>query len=68
MRLGILAIVLIGFVGCGGVSGETPQAESDWIAVNFPEGCKVKQLAGVEGLGIILLCEDGRVFRERFIY
>ena len=53
-----------GLAGCGklGVSGTVNQMVGDWAEVKLPAGCTPKQIAGEEGSGVIVLCEDGRIF------
>lgn len=50
--------------GCGkvGVGGSVNQLVGNWAEVKLPTGCAAKQVAGEEGNGVVVLCEDGRVF------
>ncbi|HTK84180.1 MAG TPA: hypothetical protein VL625_03755 [Patescibacteria group bacterium] len=50
--------------GCGkiGAGGAVNQLMGNWAEVKLPADCKVKQIAGEEESGVIILCEDGRVF------
>lgn len=59
-----IAILCFGLVACGklGAGGITAQAFGNWAAVKLPDGCVAKQIAGEESTGVIVLCEDGRVF------
>ncbi len=60
----LLLIAALLLTGCGkiGVSGIVDQAVGNWAEVKLPSGCKARQVAGEEGSGVIVLCEDGRVF------
>jgi hypothetical protein len=62
LTVGLLMVACL--TGCGkvGISGKFNHALGNWAQVNLPEGCIVKQVAGEEGQGVIVLCEDGRVF------
>ena len=64
MLKSFLLLCAVALAGCGklGVSGEIQQLEGNWAQVKLPDGCKVKQVAGEESSGVIVLCEDGRVF------
>lgn len=50
--------------GCAkyGAGGVFQQMKGDWAQVRLPQGCKVRQIAAEEGAGVVVLCEDGRVF------
>ena len=50
--------------GCDkiGVSGTIDHVFGNWAEVKLPAGCQPKQIAGEEGSGVILLCQDGRIF------
>jgi hypothetical protein len=63
MRKLILLACFLTF-GCAkyGVSGCAQQAVGDWAEVRVPAGCHVKQIAGEEHSGVIILCDDGRVY------
>jgi hypothetical protein len=54
--------LLLGACAKVGFSGSMSQLVGDWAEVRLPPGCKVKQIAGEEGTGVIVLCEDGRLF------
>lgn len=60
--LGVGAALLL--TGCGKleVGGTISQAFGNWAEVRLPDGCVAKQVAGEESNGVIVLCEDGRVF------
>lgn len=58
----ILAAVLLSSCGKLGISGIASQVVGNWAEVKLPLGCVAKQVAGEEGSGVIVLCEDGRVF------
>lgn len=62
-KLGI-ACLLLALAGCGktGVGGAFAQAVGDWAEIKLPDGCTPKLIAGEEGNGVIVLCEDGRIF------
>jgi hypothetical protein len=57
----VLALLLCGCAKYG-ASGYLKQMTGDWAPVRLPPDCKVRQIAGEEGSGVIVLCEDGRVF------
>ena len=61
----VCAAALLALGGCGkiGFEGAVSQALGNWAEVQLPPGCKAKQIAGEEGNGTIVLCEDGRLFR-----
>ena len=60
----VCAVALLALGGCGkvGVFGSVSQTFGNWAEVTLPPGCKAKQIAGEEGNGTIVLCEDGRLF------
>lgn len=64
MKLIILTALLITLTGCGklGVNGTVNQALGNWAQVNVPDGCVPKQIAAENDSGVVLLCEDGRLF------
>lgn len=60
-----LAGVIYGALGgCAktGVGGYWSQQVGNWAEIHLPPDCKVRAIAGEEGNGVIVLCEDGRVF------
>lgn len=59
-----LALLLVALVGCGkvGVGGTVKQFVGDWAQVRVPDGCKPKQISAEADNGVVILCEDGRVF------
>ena len=61
--VGIL-VLSVCLSGCGkmGFSGTVGHLVGNWAEVQLPQGCKVKQMAAEEGNGVVVLCEDGRVF------
>lgn len=66
----LLTVLTLFFVVCTvisgcqklGVSGHILQLVGDWAQVRLPPGCIPKQVAAEEGGGVVVLCEDGRVF------
>ena len=64
MKKAYILLCLLTLAGCGkiGVGGTMKQLVGDWAQVTLPDGCKAKQIAGEEGNGVIVLCEDGRIF------
>lgn len=64
--LAALTVLTVTLSGCGkiGVSGRLAHTFGDWAAVTLPSGCVPKQIAAEEGAdGVVVMCEDGRVFR-----
>jgi len=59
----LLACLLI--AGCSkyGMSGCVNHEMGNWTQATPPTGCKVKQIAAEESGGVVILCEDGRIFR-----
>jgi len=64
MRAIAIVIACVILAGCGkiGVGGTISQAFGNWAEVKLPPGCKPKLIAGEEGNGVIVYCEDGRLF------
>lgn len=62
MALGIACGVLLAACGKVGVGGYWSQAVGNWAEVRLPAGCVPKLIAGEEGNGVIVYCEDGRLF------
>jgi len=58
----ILATVAL--TGCSkyGAGAGLDRLMGNWVPVNLPSGCVVKQIAAEESGGVAVLCEDGRVF------
>lgn len=63
MRKLVLLACLLCF-GCAkyGLSGCASQALGDWAEVAPPPGCKVRQIAAEPNAGVVVLCDDGRIF------
>ena len=57
----ITAVALTACDKIGG-TGTLNQMVGNWAEVKLPKGCVAKQIAGEEGSGVIVLCEDGRIF------
>lgn len=68
MKLIILATLLITLTACGklGVTGTINQELGNWAQVNVPDGCVPKQIAAEGNSGVVMLCEDGRVFLQYY--
>lgn len=63
MRKLILIACFLTF-GCAkyGVGGCAQQAIGDWVEVKIPAGCRVTQIAAEGNAGVVILCDDGRVY------
>lgn len=63
MKKLILLACFLSF-GCAkyGVSGCASQAVGDWAEARPPTGCKPKQIAAEANAGVVILCDDGRIF------
>lgn len=62
----LIATMSVALAGCGkiGVSGRIDHLIGNWAPVSLPDGCAVKQIAAEESVsGVVILCQDGRVFR-----
>lgn len=64
VKIIVIVGILLSLAACGklGISGIASQALGDWAEVKLPPGCAVKQVAAEESSGVVVLCEDGRVF------
>jgi len=63
-KLTVILVLAMALGACGklGVGGTLAQAAGNWAEVRLPAGCVPKQVAAEEGSGVVVLCEDGRVF------
>lgn len=57
-------IIAISLVACGkyGTAGMASRIIGNWAQVNLPSNCVAKQVAAESESGVVVLCEDGRVF------
>lgn len=65
MRIALIVVLLaVGLSACGkvGIGGSISHTFGNWAEVAMPDGCKPKQIAAEEGNGVVVLCEDGRIF------
>lgn len=60
----VMTVAAVLLAGCDkyGVSGNISQLTGNWAEVRLPDGCVAKQIAAEESSGVVVLCQDGRVF------
>jgi len=63
MRI-LIIVVCVMLAGCNkmGLSQHIDRFIGNWVPMNLPAGCVAKQIAAEEHGGVVVLCEDGRVF------
>ena len=63
LMLAVISVALLlsacGKLGAGGVAN---RVFGNWAEVRLPKDCVAKNIAGEEASGVIVLCEDGRIF------
>lgn len=63
MKTLIFAAILMLLAGCNKYGGSRwNHVIGDWAEVHMPAGCVPKQVAAEEAAGVVVLCEDGRIF------
>ncbi len=61
----IILIILTGaLMGCDkmGVQGVINRNLGNWAEINLPENCVPAQIASSSDAGVVVLCQDGRLF------
>lgn len=60
----LIVAVSLALAACDkyGGTGAIQHALGNWASVNLPAGCVAKQIAAEEHGGVVVLCEDGRIF------
>ena len=63
-RIVLVALACAALAGCDkyGSGGYWSHMVGNWVQVQLPAGCNVKQIAAEERGGVAVLCDDGRVF------
>lgn len=59
-----IALLSVTLAGCDkyGGGGRLNQLLGNWTEVKLPDGCVAKQIAAEHVSGVVVLCEDGRIF------